>query len=146
MNALFGPQNWSLNELTINYRNPREVSDLAARFAEGEGLYISTVKAIRSVPDSVQRVSVADRAALYAEVAEQTLDLAGSYLVGDGTGRVAVIIPDELRDAVQAAVAAGLARFKQPKRYVVVDDLPRNTMGKVQKNLLRKEFEDSFRT
>lgn len=104
MNALFGPRNWSLNELTINYRNPREVSDLAARFAEGEGLYISTVKAIRSVPDSVQRVSVADRAALYAEVAEQTLDLAGSYLVGDGTGRVAVIVPDELRDAVQAAV------------------------------------------
>ncbi len=35
MNALFGPRNWSLNELTINYRNPREVSDLAARFAEG---------------------------------------------------------------------------------------------------------------
>lgn len=104
MNALFGPRNWSLNELTINYRNPREVSDLAARFAQGEGLYISTVKAIRSVPDSVQRVSVADRAALYAEVAEQTLDLAGSYLVGDGTGRVAVIVPDELRDAVQAAV------------------------------------------
>ena len=46
MNALFGPRNWSLNELTINYRNPREVSDLAARFAEGEGLYISTVKAV----------------------------------------------------------------------------------------------------
>ncbi|RYQ48283.1 ATP-dependent DNA helicase [Bifidobacterium pseudolongum subsp. pseudolongum] len=109
MNALFGPRNWSLNELTINYRNPREVSDLAARFAEGEGLYISTVKAIRSVPDSVQRVSVADRASLYAEVAEQTLDLAGSYLVGDGTGRVAVIVPDELRDAVRAAVHEAVA-------------------------------------
>ena len=109
MNALFGPRNWSLNELTINYRNPREVSDLAARFAQGEGLYISTVKAIRSVPDSVQRVSVADRAALYAEVAEQTLDLAGSYLVGDGTGRVAVIVPDELRDAVRAAVHEAVA-------------------------------------
>lgn len=109
MNALFGPRNWSLNELTINYRNPREVSDLAARFAEGEGLYISTVKAIRSVPDSVQHVSVADRASLYAEVAEQTLDLAGSYLVGDGTGRVAVIVPDELRDAVRAAVHEAVA-------------------------------------
>lgn len=109
MNALFGPRNWSLNELTINYRNPREVSDLAARFAEGEGLYISTVKAIRSVPDSVQRVSVADRSALYAEVAEQTLDLAGSYLVGDGTGRVAVIVPDALRDAVRAAVHEAVA-------------------------------------
>ena len=122
MNALFGPQNWSLNELTINYRNPREVSDLAARFAEGEGLYISTVKAIRSVPDSVQRVSVADRAALYAEVAEQTLDLAGSYLVGDGTGRVAVIIPDELRDAVQAAVHEAVAHSTLARSGVRFDE------------------------
>ena len=122
MNALFGPRNWSLNELTINYRNPREVSDLAARFAEGEGLYISTVKAIRSVPDSVQRVSVADRAALYAEVAEQTLDLAGSYLVGDGTGRVAVIVPDELRDAVQAAVHEAVAHSTLARSGVRFDE------------------------
>lgn len=122
MNALFGPRNWSLNELTINYRNPREVSDLAARFAEGEGLYISTVKAIRSVPDSVQRVSVADRAALYAEVAEQTLDLAGSYLVGDGTGRVAVIVPDELRDAVQAAVHEAVAHSTLARSSVRFDE------------------------
>ncbi|WP_129861280.1 HelD family protein [Bifidobacterium pseudolongum] len=122
MNALFGPQNWSLNELTINYRNPREVSDLAARFAEGEGLYISTVKAIRSVPDSVQRVSVADRAALYAEVAEQTLDLAGSYLVGDGTGRVAVIVPDELRDAVQATVHEAVAHSTLARSSVRFDE------------------------
>ena len=122
MNALFGPRNWSLNELTINYRNPREVSDLAARFAQGEGLYISTVKAIRSVPDSVQRVSVADRAALYAEVAEQTLDLAGSYLVGDGTGRVAVIVPDELRDAVQAAVHEAVAHSTLARSGVRFDE------------------------
>ena len=122
MNALFGPRNWSLNELTINYRNPREVSDLAARFAQGEGLYISTVKAIRSVPDSVQRVSVADRAALYAEVAEQTLDLAGSYLVGDGTGRVAVIVPDELRDAVQAAVHEAAAHSTLARSGVRFDE------------------------
>ncbi len=54
-------------------------------------------------------MSVADRASLYAEVAEQTLDLAGSYLVGDGTGRVAVIVPDELRDAVRAAVHEAVA-------------------------------------
>lgn len=122
MNALFGPRNWSLNELTINYRNPREVSDLAARFAEGEGLYISTVKAIRSVPDSVQRVIVADRSALYAEVAEQTLDLAGSYLVGDGTGRVAVIVPDELRDAVRGAVHEAVAHSALTRGGVRFDE------------------------
>lgn len=34
-------------------------------------------------------------------------------------------------------VAPKLARFKHPKRIVFVDELPRNTMGKVQKNILR---------
>ena len=41
-------------------------------------------------------------------------------------------------DAVRAAVGDRLARFKHPKRYVVVDALPRNTMGKVQKAELRQ--------
>jgi len=33
-----------------------------------------------------------------------------------------------------------LARFKHPRRYIMMDALPRNTMGKVQKNLLRDAF------
>ncbi len=33
-----------------------------------------------------------------------------------------------------------IARFKQPKRLIVIDELPRNTMGKVQKNVLREEY------
>ena len=47
-------------------------------------------------------------------------------------------------DAIKAAMAENLARFKQPKRLVVVDELPRNTMGKVQKNVLRDIYVDSF--
>ena len=46
--------------------------------------------------------------------------------------------------AVQAALAGRLAKFKQPKGLAVVDDLPRNTMGKVQKNLLREQFKGRF--
>ncbi len=38
---------------------------------------------------------------------------------------------------IPAALEGRLAKFKQPKRVVFVDDLPRNTMGKVQKNVLR---------
>jgi malonyl-CoA/methylmalonyl-CoA synthetase len=38
------------------------------------------------------------------------------------------------------SVKARLARYKVPKRVLVVDELPRNTMGKVQKNTLRKTF------
>ena len=36
-----------------------------------------------------------------------------------------------------------LARYKQPKEYFVLDSLPRNSMGKVQKNELRKRFSSS---
>ena len=39
---------------------------------------------------------------------------------------------------VLAAVGGRLARVKQPKRVLFVDALPRNSMGKVQKNLLRE--------
>ena len=46
--------------------------------------------------------------------------------------------------ALEAAMARSLARFKQPKHLAVVAALPRNTMGKVQKNLLRKDFAGLF--
>jgi malonyl-CoA/methylmalonyl-CoA synthetase len=38
------------------------------------------------------------------------------------------------------AVQSRLARYKVPKRVLLIDELPRNTMGKVQKNELRKKF------
>jgi malonyl-CoA/methylmalonyl-CoA synthetase len=37
-----------------------------------------------------------------------------------------------------------LAKFKLPKRLIIVDDLPRNTMGKVQKNILRETYKDIY--
>jgi malonyl-CoA/methylmalonyl-CoA synthetase len=42
-------------------------------------------------------------------------------------------------------IAERIARYKQPKRVVFVDDLPRNTMGKVQKNVLRDTYKDLYR-
>lgn len=41
---------------------------------------------------------------------------------------------------IAVAVEPHLARFKHPRRYVVTDALPRNTMGKVQKNILRADY------
>ncbi len=35
--------------------------------------------------------------------------------------------------------------FKVPKRVFFVDDLPRNAMGKVQKNVLRETYKETFR-
>jgi malonyl-CoA/methylmalonyl-CoA synthetase len=47
----------------------------------------------------------------------------------------------ELSEAgVIAALKGEIASFKIPKRVHFVDDLPRNAMGKVQKNVLRETF------
>jgi len=47
-------------------------------------------------------------------------------------------------DAVLASLKAGLANFKIPKRCFVAAELPRNAMGKVQKNLLRETYRQLF--
>jgi malonyl-CoA/methylmalonyl-CoA synthetase len=61
---------------------------------------------------------------------------------------VAVVIakPGARVDSEQivASLKAQLANFKIPKRCFVVDELPRNSMGKVQKNLLREQHKQLF--
>ncbi|MEM9583014.1 MAG: malonyl-CoA synthase [Pseudomonadota bacterium] len=47
-------------------------------------------------------------------------------------------------DAIQKSVTSALARFKHPKKLVALKELPRNTMGKVQKKALRDQFNDLF--
>ena len=52
----------------------------------------------------------------------------------------AAITADDIADAVRAELAA----FKRPKAAIIVDELPRNAMGKVQKAELRKFHQDLF--
>ncbi len=63
-----------------------------------------------------------------------------------GEGVVAAVVrqPDAAPDAatIIAAIAPDLAKFKQPKAVLFLDELPRNTMGKVQKNTLRTDNAD----
>jgi malonyl-CoA/methylmalonyl-CoA synthetase len=47
-------------------------------------------------------------------------------------------------EAVIAVLKSQLANFKIPKKCFVVPELPRNTMGKVQKNLLRDQYKGLF--
>jgi malonyl-CoA/methylmalonyl-CoA synthetase len=47
-------------------------------------------------------------------------------------------------DEIVGKLKSQLANFKIPKRCFVVDELPRNTMGKVQKNLLREQHKGLF--
>jgi malonyl-CoA/methylmalonyl-CoA synthetase len=48
--------------------------------------------------------------------------------------------------AIHSALAARLAKFKAPKQILLVDSLPRNAMGKVQKAVLREAYKDIYRT
>ncbi|MEN9886594.1 MAG: hypothetical protein RL758_1172 [Pseudomonadota bacterium] len=49
-------------------------------------------------------------------------------------------------ERIIAELKSKLANFKIPKRCHVVPELPRNTMGKVQKNLLREQYKSAFLT
>ena len=61
---------------------------------------------------------------------------------------VAVVVPKPGAaldgEQIIATLKSKLANFKIPKKCFVVDDLPRNTMGKVQKNLLRQQHQQLF--
>jgi malonyl-CoA/methylmalonyl-CoA synthetase len=65
-----------------------------------------------------------------------------------GEGVTAVVVleagAEEDEAALLAALGGELARFKQPKRVFFVDALPRNAMGKVQKNLLRDRYASAY--
>jgi malonyl-CoA/methylmalonyl-CoA synthetase len=65
-----------------------------------------------------------------------------------GEGVTAVLVCNKGADVSEAAVLKALdgrlAKFKMPKRVFVVDELPRNTMGKVQKNVLRDTYKDIY--
>ncbi|MDJ0859231.1 MAG: malonyl-CoA synthase [Dinoroseobacter sp.] len=66
-----------------------------------------------------------------------------------GESVVAVLVPEAGAKidlaALEAAARASLAGFKLPRHFAIVDALPRNTMGKVQKNLLRDDYAHVFR-
>jgi malonyl-CoA/methylmalonyl-CoA synthetase len=45
---------------------------------------------------------------------------------------------------IKSLMQRDVARFKHPRDYIIVDELPRNTMGKVQKNTMRDTYADWF--
>ena len=65
-----------------------------------------------------------------------------------GEGVTAVVVPQKGAKLDEAtilhALDGRLAKFKMPKRVLFEDDLPRNTMGKVQKNVLRDKYKTLY--
>lgn len=66
--------------------------------------------------------------------------------LGEAVLAVLIAQKDQVPDipAISAAIVKTLARFKHPRAYEILPQLPRNTMGKVQKNALRKSYKDAF--
>lgn len=93
---------------------------------------------------------------VYPKEVEDRLDevagVAESAVVGAphsdlGEGVVAVLVAEQSTvadDTLRAALDGGLARFKHPRRFYWVDELPRNAMGKVQKNVLREKYRNAY--
>jgi len=66
-----------------------------------------------------------------------------------GEGVIAIVVASDGVEISESDILDSLnnqlARFKQPKYIFLVDELPRNTMGKVQKNILREHYKDCFK-
>jgi len=65
---------------------------------------------------------------------------------GEGVTAILVCDKDAKVDetSVLKALDGRLAKFKMPKRVIVVEELPRNAMGKVQKNILRDTYSEIY--
>ena len=64
-----------------------------------------------------------------------------------GEGVVAILVGTNppAEQQVREMIEDQIARFKQPKKVFHLQQLPRNSMGKVQKNILREQYADCFR-
>jgi malonyl-CoA/methylmalonyl-CoA synthetase len=72
----------------------------------------------------------------------------GSPHLDFGEAVVAVVVTEGAvlkEEAIQSALQDRLAKFKCPKAVFFMDELPRNTMGKVQKNVLRDQLANTFK-
>lgn len=63
-----------------------------------------------------------------------------------GEAPLGLIVPEKDQapdlEQIMASVKQRLARFKHPQKLLLIDNLPRNAMGKVQKNILRERYSE----
>ena len=120
--------------------------DLASVDAEGRVTLVGRGKdLIIAGGFNVYPKEIEDRLDEVAGVAESAVIGAPHADLGEGV--VAVLVAEQAPvgdDTLRSALDAGLARFKHPRRFYWVEELPRNAMGKVQKNVLRERYRDAY--
>jgi len=153
---------------TIEVRGPNvfqgywQMPDKTLEEIRGDGFFITGDLGIE---DDKGRLSIVGRAKdlvisggynVYPKEVEGVIDkipgVSESAVIGVphddfGEAVVAIIVPSAEKvsiEAIQEYLSDKLARFKQPKMAVNMDALPRNTMGKVQKNVLRDIYAGLF--
>ena len=93
-------QRWHLEELTINYRNPAEIADLADHV-------LAAIDVDITPPQSVRRSGVAPRAVRVGSLADEMPAVVAEEAAAVGEGRLAVLAPaaglDELRTIMGAS-------------------------------------------
>ena len=143
------PGYWGLPEKTAEEMRPDGffvTGDLASVDGEGRVTLVGRDKdLIIAGGFNVYPKEVEDRLDEVAGVRESAVIGAPHADLGEGV--VAVLVAEEAPvagDRLRAALDAGLARFKHPRRFYWVDELPRNAMGKVQKNVLRDRYRDAY--
>ncbi len=137
------------------WRNPEKTAE---EFRDGGWFITGDI----GVQDADGRVSIVGRAKdliiaggynIYPKEIEDVLNaipgVTESAVIGVphpdlGEAVFAVIVGAASEQDIQAVLAQGLARFKHPRGYAFVDQLPRNAMGKVQKAELRKTYAERF--
>ncbi len=87
----------------------------------------------KEIEDIVYELNGIKEAAIFGVVDEEYGEIVVAALVAEDDWTLDL-------EAVKSRVAASLARFKHPRYYQFLNSLPRNTMGKIQKNVLQSNF------
>ncbi|EPX75447.1 malonate--CoA ligase [Salipiger mucosus] len=141
---------WRMPEKTAEELRPDGffiTGDLATQDAEG---YVTIVGRAKDLV-------ISGGYNIYPKELEEVLDaqpgVRESAVVGVphpdlGEAALALLVPEPGAapdlPAIEAALGQRLARYKHPRRIELIDELPRNTMGKVQKALLRERYGQAF--
>jgi len=126
---------WRASALTVNYRTPASIMDLATAVAAGAGHPTSPVRSVRDLPDAIRLTrAVDDAAAPFDRLAEAVVEAVRTEVTALDGGTVAVVAARTRRVALEGAVARaalgspGLADAVTPRhgdplsaRVVVLD-------------------------